>query len=138
MSLIIDSQVHIWIAESDDRRWPAAGPVQARTVHGRLEYLSEALLAEMDAAGVDRAVLVPPFFEGFRNDCGLSVVDDHPDRFRVMARVDLRDPESPATVAALLHDPRIIGLRFVFLLVDLGQLDAYVDHPVWSQLVAAR
>ncbi len=40
----------------------------ARAVHRPEPISGPALLREMRAAGVDRAVLVPPFFKGYRND----------------------------------------------------------------------
>ena len=35
-------------------------------------FSKDDLLAEMDAAGVDRAVIVPPSWEGDRNDLALA------------------------------------------------------------------
>ena len=43
-------------------------------------------LKEMDAAGVARVVIVPPSWEGDRNDLALEAARLHPDRFAVMGR----------------------------------------------------
>jgi L-fuconolactonase len=40
----------------------------------------------MDAAGVARVVIVPPSWEGDRNDLALAAARLHPDRFAVMGR----------------------------------------------------
>ena len=59
--MIIDSQVHVWPPDRPDRRLgDGAGD--------RKPYGYEALVADMDRAGVDRAILVPPSFDHDRND----------------------------------------------------------------------
>ena len=74
---IVDAQVHIWAADSADRPWPTSG----RSAPHRPEPFSAAdLLAEMDAAGVDRVVIVPPSWEGDRNDLALAACRQHPAR----------------------------------------------------------
>jgi L-fuconolactonase len=58
---IIDVQIHIWGADSPSRPWPEYAQGYAH----RAEPLGkDALLREMDAAGVDRVVIVPPSWEG--------------------------------------------------------------------------
>ena len=46
----------------------------------------------MDEAGVDRVVIVPPSWEGDRNDLAIAAVKAHPDRFAIMGRFN---PEAP-------------------------------------------
>ena len=54
-------QVHVWPPDRPDRRLgDGAGD--------RKPYGYEALVADMDRAGVDRAILVPPSFDHDRND----------------------------------------------------------------------
>jgi len=55
--MIVDSQVHLWLAEAPDRRWPADGPGRA---HLPYPFTYDKLLPMMDEAGVDRVVIVPP------------------------------------------------------------------------------
>jgi predicted TIM-barrel fold metal-dependent hydrolase len=88
--VITDSQVHIWGANTADRPWPKGG--EARAQRPVPLEMSE-LLAEMDAAGVDRAVIVPPSWEGDRNDIALEATRRYPDRLAVMGRVDLSQPD---------------------------------------------
>jgi len=66
--MIVDSQVHIWGADTPERPWP---PGQAAHAHQPVPLTAEDLLQKMDAAGVSRAVLVPPSWEGDRNEVAL-------------------------------------------------------------------
>src|SRR5258707_897355 len=68
--MIVDSQVHIWAADTPERPWP---PGQAARAHQPTPLTAEDLLEKMDAAGVARAILVPPSWEGDRNDVVLAL-----------------------------------------------------------------
>jgi predicted TIM-barrel fold metal-dependent hydrolase len=57
---IVDAQVHIWAANTPERPWPA------RAEPHRAPLGKEELLAEMDKAGVDGVVIVPPSWEAER------------------------------------------------------------------------
>ncbi len=59
------------------------------------------LLREMDGAGVSRCILVPPTWEADRNDTSLEAARLHPDRFRVMGKLALTNPNGPALMADL-------------------------------------
>lgn len=91
--LIADAQVHIWAADTPERPWP---PGQAHRAHRPVPFSESDLLGEMDAAGVSRAVIVPPSWEGDRNDLALAAAARHPDRLAVMGRppLDRRDPHA--------------------------------------------
>jgi len=112
--LIVDAQVHIWDPPSDNRRWPAGGEVRARE-HIRNPFSASQLLKEMDAAGVDRAILVPPSFEGDRNDVVLAAASDFPSRFAAMGRVPI---DRPGVALRIMSDwadhVGAIGFRFTF------------------------
>ena len=68
----------------------------------------------MDLAGVSRMVLVPPSWEGDRNDAALEAARAYPDRFGVMGRLALGDPASRALVADWRKQPGMLGMRFTF------------------------
>ncbi|HEX4509240.1 MAG TPA: hypothetical protein VH328_04150, partial [Burkholderiaceae bacterium] len=85
--MICDAQVHVWGANTPDRPWPAGRAEPHREPLGTAE-----LLAEMDKAGVNRAILVPPSWEGDRNDLANDAAKSHPDRFATMGRFD---PDAP-------------------------------------------
>jgi L-fuconolactonase len=107
---IVDAQVHIWADATPERPWPAES---ASRPH-QIALSSTGLLQAMDAAGVARAILVPPSWEGLRNDLGLAAIATHPDRFALMGRLALDDPKQRALVATCLADG-MLGLRFSFL-----------------------
>jgi L-fuconolactonase len=108
---IADSQVHVWQAESPDRPWP---PGRAQDAQKPYPISKETMLFQMDLAGVRRAVIVPPSWEGDRNDVALEAAQSYPDRFAVMGRLDLKDPASPGKVAAWKQQPGMLGMRFTF------------------------
>jgi predicted TIM-barrel fold metal-dependent hydrolase len=107
--LVVDSQVHIWAASSPERPWPAR-----HKPHRPEPITSEDLLREMAAAGVDRVVLVPPSWEGERNDVVLAAARAHPDRFAVMGRLDPEAPQSRAALRGWRGERGMLGLRFTF------------------------
>src|SRR6266487_4078536 len=108
---VVDSQVHIWGADTPDRPWP---PGRAHQAQKPYPVTKDMLLGEMDAAGVSSVVLVPPSWEGDRNDLALEAARLHPDRFAVMGRLALERPESRALVAGWKKQPGMLGMRFTF------------------------
>jgi len=105
--LIVDAQVHIWAADTPERPWPAESRHRA---HRLQPFSKDDLLGEMDAAGVARVVIVPPSWEGDRNDLALEAARLHPDRFAVMGRPPLagRDPRA---LDRWREQPGMLGIR---------------------------
>jgi predicted TIM-barrel fold metal-dependent hydrolase len=68
----------------------------------------------MQAAGVYRAVLVPPSWEGDRNDLVLDAVTKHPDRFRYAARHDLLDPAASEWILSWRRQAGMVALQLTF------------------------
>jgi predicted TIM-barrel fold metal-dependent hydrolase len=108
---IVDSQVHLWGADSPARPWPPGRAAEAQKPY---PVSKETLLFEMDLAKVSRIVVVPPSWEGDRNDLALEAARLHPDRFAVMGRLALSDPKSRALVADWKKQPGMLGMRFTF------------------------
>jgi L-fuconolactonase len=108
---IVDSQVHIWGADTPDRPWPPGRAAEAQKPY---PVDREALLLQMDLAKVRRMVLVPPSWEGERNDLALDAARTHPDRFAVMGRLAIQDPASRGRVADWKKQPGMLGMRFTF------------------------
>lgn len=104
---IVDAQVHIWAANTPERPWPAR-----HQAHKPEPITKDDLLREMKGAGVDRAVIVPPSWEGERNDLALAAGQAHPDRFAVMGRLDPEAPASRELIATWREQPGMLGLRF--------------------------
>ena len=107
---IVDAQIHLWARESPDRPWPDYGRAYA---HGE-ELTAEQALARMDEAGVHRAVLVPPSWEGDRNEVCLAAARDYPDRFAVMGRFPIEDPAQGDALANWRETPEMLGVRLTF------------------------
>jgi predicted TIM-barrel fold metal-dependent hydrolase len=72
------------------------------------------LLARMDAAGVDRAVLVPPSLDGERNDLCLAAAVAHPARFAVMGRLLLDKPHAQERLFEMKEQKHMLGVRLTF------------------------
>jgi predicted TIM-barrel fold metal-dependent hydrolase len=106
--MLVDAQVHIWGAHSLARPWPAGG---AHTAHRDEPVGVAETLRVLDGAGVRRAVLVPPSWEGDRNDLALDAAERHPDRFAVMGRFPLTDPSAAARLKVWRDQPGMLGVR---------------------------
>jgi predicted TIM-barrel fold metal-dependent hydrolase len=107
--MIVDAQAHLWLADTPERPW-----VPNRVAHFPGAFTIETLLPMMDEAGVDRVVIVPPSWEGDRNDYALEAVRRYPTRFAIMGRIPVNDP----SIAKLLPDwkkqPNMLGIRLTF------------------------
>jgi predicted TIM-barrel fold metal-dependent hydrolase len=105
--IIIDSQVHVWPPDRPDRR---LGPGHdERTPNSYEEFI-----ADMDRAGVDRAILVPPSIDRNRNDYALEAVRKHPDRFAVMGKVALEAGPGRDALRGWRDQPGMLGVRLTF------------------------
>ncbi|MFG1187734.1 amidohydrolase family protein [Xanthobacter aminoxidans] len=126
--MIVDSQIHVWAAETPDRPWPAE-----RMSHPQRSapFLPSDALCEMDAAGVAGAVLVPPTWEGDRNDLALAAARAHPGRFTVMGRLALDAPDARDLVAGWRDHLGLSGFRLTF---HTPALRRHLDDPSASWL----
>jgi predicted TIM-barrel fold metal-dependent hydrolase len=107
--IIVDAQVHLWKAETDDWKWvPGVTPQLPEP------FTIERLVPMMDEAGVDRVVIVPPSWPGDRNDYALEAARRYPRRFRIMGKVPLPDPKSAALLPNWREQPGMAGLRVIF------------------------
>jgi predicted TIM-barrel fold metal-dependent hydrolase len=109
--MIVDSQVHVWAAETAQHPWPRN---RGRGAHLPEPLTYEKLLPMMDAAGVDRVIIVPPAWQGDRNDYALEAAGRYPDRFAVMGRIALNRPETAASLSQWMAQPGMLGIRMAF------------------------
>jgi predicted TIM-barrel fold metal-dependent hydrolase len=107
--LIIDSGLHIWRAPSAENPW-----MPGRTAHLPEPISYENLRARMQEAGVDRAILIPPSWEGDRSDYSLAAAAKHPDRFAVMGRIPIDKPEGRQMIETWKDQPGMLGVRLTF------------------------
>jgi predicted TIM-barrel fold metal-dependent hydrolase len=86
--LIVDAQVHIW----------SSGP-PTNPAHRQVSVFSkDELLQEMDAAGVDAAVLHPPGWDPNANELSVDAARQHPNRLAILGHFPVGRPESRALV----------------------------------------
>ncbi len=115
--MIVDSHVHIWAPHCAARPWPnpmAAKPHTAYPGVSDWGMTKQMLIAAMDGAGVDRAILIPPSWEGHYNDLALDAVQSHPDRFAIMGRVFLEQPMNDEQFILWRQQQGMLGVRCIF------------------------
>jgi L-fuconolactonase len=98
--MIIDAQVHVWK--------PGLEEHAAKVLHRAMGPAE--VLAQMDAEGVNRAVIVPPGKDS--NEFSVELATTHPDRFRVMKVLPLNRATAREEVAAWDERPPVVaGVR---------------------------
>jgi len=123
---VTDAQIHVWEVDRPDRPWPQPPRNEPQREGG---FTAAEALVEMDAAGVDRAVIVPPTWVGEGNETALEAAAAYPDRFAVMGRFDPDAPGAGERLATWLEQPGMLGIRMTFMAVprpeqlDDGSLD---------------
>jgi len=105
--MIIDSQVHVWPPDRSDR---PLGPGHSE----RTPYSYEQLLVDMDRAGIDRAILVPPTIDADRNDYVLEAARKYPNRFGAMGRFPLKSGAGKDLLRNWRKEPGMLGVRLTF------------------------
>ena len=101
---IVDAQVHIWSTGT-----PLPPHRQTSS------FSADELLREMDAGGVDAAVIHPPGWDPSSGDVALEAARQHPSRLAILGRLSLDRPESRALLDGWKRQPGMLGLRFTFL-----------------------
>jgi predicted TIM-barrel fold metal-dependent hydrolase len=100
---IIDAQIHLW----------SKGTVVPP--HRTTPYLLEESLRDMDAAGVYGAVIHPPSWDPDSHSLALEAARLHPDRFAILGRIPLDQPERRGEIESWRQQPGVLGLRYTFL-----------------------
>jgi L-fuconolactonase len=125
---IIDAQMHTWLPNTPDRPWLAG----AKFVHGDA-YSAEVAIAQLDGAGVNGAVLVPPSLYGADNSYSLEAAAAHPDRFVVVGRYDHEAPDAVGQLEHWLDAPGMVGLRVTLHIEEARPLFVSPDfHWFWE------
>ncbi len=120
---IVDAQIHIWPPSTPQRPWRAdEKPHRAKPLE------ADEVLREMDAAGVSRAVLIAPHWDGPRNDVVLAAAHAHPDRFAAMGRLDGTPPPQPGEIVKWRQQRGMLGLRCSF---SRGETEATLAALEW-------
>src|SRR5207249_11182143 len=93
----------------------ASGPPTAPHHPPVNSFSAEELLAEMDEAGVDAALLHPPGWDPNGNAVAIDAVGRHPNRFAILGHFALDRPDGPDMLARWKEQPGMLGLRFALL-----------------------
>jgi predicted TIM-barrel fold metal-dependent hydrolase len=123
--LVTDAQVHLWEPERADRPWRKL----ERPPHRPNGFSADEMLSAMDAAGVDRAVIVPPTWAGESNAWALDIAARHPKRFSVIGRFDANAEDAREQLRGWLAQRGMLGVRMSFHVkpfidwLDDGSLD---------------
>ena len=131
---IVDAQVHIWGADTPERPWPIyPAATKPNPPHLPVPLTPESLLPRMDELGIHRAILIPPSWEGERNDLVLDAARRYPDRFAAVGRLNTEAPDAREQLAAWRRQPGMIGLQLTFQkpYFEAALRDGHVDW-VWA------
>ena len=112
---VIDAQVHAYERNHPGRPWHAV-------LTGPSEVTGDQMVAAMDAAGVDGAILVSPFTM-YRYDASyaLEVRKRHPSRFAVIKPVDPADPAVAEVIGDWKRAPGMVGIRMLLVRGGLSE-----------------
>ena len=104
---IIDSQVHVYAANTPDRPW--------HTVPNWPDHVTgDEMVQAMDAVGVDGAIFISAF-SMYRYDASyaIEVQNAYPGRFGLVKPVDPLDPAVAEAIAEWKNTPGTVGIRIM-------------------------
>ncbi len=134
--MLIDAHTHVVAADRD--AFPLSPAALSGNWYTESPCSAEGLLAKMDDAGVDRAVLVQPVGSySFDNRYAATSAAEHPDRFAAACCVDPHG-ESPAEeLRRWLDRTGVGGVRFFALSADRSWLSDPNTFGLWEQAAAS-
>ena len=100
--------MHSWGADTPQRPWRASGHAH---VQRATPVAAEEVLGWMDEGGISAAIIVPPSWEGDRNDLAVAAAKKYPGRFAVMGRVNPEDPDLRRQLPTWRGQPGMLGVR---------------------------
>ena len=128
MTKIIDAQVHAYEHDHPGRPWSAV-------LHGPASVTGDAMVAAMDAVGVDAAILVSVFtMYRFDSSSAEQVYRAHPTRFRLIKPVDPTDPSVNETIDQWVKTPGTVAIR---IMLNRGVSEDAADPGINRVLAAA-
>jgi predicted TIM-barrel fold metal-dependent hydrolase len=128
MTKIIDAQVHAYEHDHPGRPWAAV-------LHGPASVTGDAMIAAMDAVGVDAAILVSVFtMYRFDSSYAEQVYRAHPTRFRLIKPVDPTDPGVNETIDQWVKTPGTVAIR---IMLNRGVSEDAADPGINRVLAAA-
>ncbi len=133
--MIIDTHVHVW--EIDPPRYPIGPTAPNWTALPDEPGTADELLAEMDAHGVDRAVLVQTSWSTWDNGYIADSVERFPDRFIGHGLIDPQDSDNAAQVRYWVKERGLAGFRFHPMYYPNEKiLITQQNGPLWEEIAA--
>src|SRR6266404_1123162 len=117
---IIDAQIHIWTQTVV----PPSG------LHRKVsKFTAEEALREMDEAGVDAALIHPPYsWDPTSNQLAIDAAKKYPDRFAVMGQFPLDDPQSRQRIHGWRNQAGLFLPTFRKIAEAHPRLKLIIDH----------
>lgn len=133
--MIVDTHVHVW--EIDPPRYPVGPTAPNWTAEPDEPGTADELLAEMDAHGVDWAVLVQTSWSTWDNGYIADSVARFPDRFVGHGLIDPQDPNNAAQVRYWMQERGLVGFRFHPMYYPGEQILLTAQNgPLWEEIAA--
>ena len=102
--LVVDAQIHLWSQN-----------LPTNAAHRQVpSWSAEECLEEMDAAGVDAALIHPPGWDPNSGAVAEAAAKKYPTRFAILGNFPPDKPESRQLVAGWKSRPGMLGLRWAF------------------------
>lgn len=119
---VIDCQVHVWDENSPDFPWDSKSRALADATNPRMAtFVNRTVtvqdqIQQMDAIGVDRAVLVSPYVVyGYNSEYSFHSAGLYPDRFRVILPIDPLRLDIENELLRVSLNPLAVGVRLLYL-----------------------
>lgn len=128
--MIVDTHVHV---TSDDlKQYPRVKDAYDWPTHS-----VESLLATMNEVGIDRALLVQPYFTyNFDNSYQADAARAHKRRFLCVCVIDQLAPDAPDVLSDLVTNKGVAGIRFMHGKAGAGVLKDPRSIPTWERAQA--
>ncbi|MEP7456376.1 amidohydrolase family protein [Phyllobacterium sp. SB3] len=144
--MIVDTHTHVF---TNDRMTypqfadtPRAGTIPSISDIGQEpwpETTAEKLIAQMDAAGVDKATLVQAYFVyEYDNRYTVDSANAYPDRFVSICALDPAAPESPDKLSNLVENAGVKGIRFMRGRLPKCTLGDPETHALWKRIAELK
>jgi L-fuconolactonase len=125
--MIIDGHTHLF--GPDPVRYPPAPNTYKPTTDGSVELLK----AQMDEAGVDRAVTISPWVYGWDPSYTLDALAENRGWLAAAVLVDPLSPDGPRLLEHFVKDRHACGLRMQGRISKLGPFDDPATTPLWAK-----
>jgi len=127
--MIIDSHTHLFAP--DTARYPVADPQAAYRplTDGSVELLR----AQMDEAGVDRAVTISPWPYRWDMRYVLDILPANRSWLAVAVLIDPRSADGPRQLEGYVKEHGVCGLRIHGRVMRLGPYDDPATTPLWAK-----